>query len=85
MALGQITNYLAKLPAATLAQYAAATDQCILDVLQTGQGHSITGRSMTLANMSELTQFRAEIQAAQDTQGNNRVRRTLAYGGGFTT
>ena len=78
MAHGQISNYLAKLPNATLQNYLAATDQCILDVLQTGQGHSVTGRSMTLANMDSLTQFRAEIQAAIDTQGNNRVRRTLA-------
>lgn len=85
MAHGQINNYLAKLPYATLQSYLAATDQCILDVLQTGQGHSITGRSMTLANMDSLTQFRAEIQAAIDTQQNNRVRRTMAYGGGFTT
>lgn len=72
------------LDSATLQSMQTATVQCISDVKTVGQGHSFSGRSMTLASLESLQQDLMEINAALARANGSRIRRTRAYGGGRT-
>lgn len=85
MANGDIKGIFFGLPAATLQTMMGQMTQALADVTTVGQSYAVTGRSMTLANIAEIRQTIGEIQAALNQSNGTRVRRTLAYGGGFST
>lgn len=84
MANGDIKGIFLGLPAATLNSLMASYTQALTDVTTVGQSYAVTGRSMTLANLAEIRQTIGEIQAALNQANGVRIRRTFAYGGGFS-
>lgn len=84
MALAVISGQFFGLPTVTLQALMVAYTQALTDIATAGQSHAVTGRSFTMANIAEVRQTIAEIQAALNQAGGTRIRRTLGYGGGFT-
>jgi hypothetical protein len=81
MADGNIRMIFAGQPYAQLQTWMAAYQQALTDIANTGQHYSVTGRTFSAADLPEIRQTIGEIQAAMN---GTRVRRTFAYGGGFT-
>lgn len=84
MPLEVISGQFFGFPYATLQSLMSAFTQALTDIAVSGQSHSITGRTFTLANLPEIRRTIAELQAAMNQSQGIRVRRTLGYGGGFT-
>lgn len=84
MPLAVVSNQFAGLPYPVLQSLMTAYQQALTDIATAGQSHAVTGRTFTLANIAEVRQTIAELQAAMNASNGVRVRRTLAYGGGFT-
>jgi hypothetical protein len=64
------------LDAATLATLKTNYTACLQAIAVAGQSYSISGRSFTRANLKEVSQMLAEVQAAIDRAAGNR---TTAY------
>lgn len=84
MAISVISGQFFGLPPATLNALMASYTQALTDIATAGQSHAVTGRSFTMANIAEVRNTIAELQAAINRANGTRVRRTLGYGGGFT-
>jgi hypothetical protein len=84
MPLEVVSGQFFGLPYATLQALMASYTQALTDIATAGQSHAVTGRTFTLANIAEIRRTIAELQAAINQSNGARVRRTLAYGGGFT-
>lgn len=65
------------LDAATLATLKADYVTCLSAIAVAGQSYSISGRTFTRANLKEVAQLLAEVQAAIDRAAGTRV--TAAY------
>lgn len=72
------------LPYATLTLLMTQYQQVLTDIAVAGQSHAITGRTFTQANIKDVNDTIQELQAAINRSNGTRVRRTFAYGGGFT-
>lgn len=58
------TNPFVGTPAATLANIQATYTQALLDIATTGVSYSVPGRSFTAANLDDIKDTLAEINAA---------------------
>lgn len=84
MPSGGVSGIFFGLPYTTLQTLMASYVQALTDIATVGQSHAITGRSYTFANLAEINHTIQELQAAINQSNGTRVRRTRAYGGGFT-
>jgi len=64
------------LDAATLTTLKANYVACITAIAVAGQSYSISGRTFSRANLTEVTKTLAEIQAALDRVNGNRTTQT---------
>lgn len=61
------------LDAATLATLKTNYVACLQAIAVAGQSYSISGRTFTRANLKEVSQMLAEVQAAIDRAAGNRT------------
>lgn len=61
------------LDAATLATLKADYVTCLQAIAVAGQSYSISGRTFTRANLQEVSQLLAEVQAAIDRASGTRI------------
>ena len=64
------------LDAATLTTLKSNYVACLTAIAVAGQSYSISGRTFTRANLSDVTKTLAEIQAALDRVGGTRSTQT---------
>lgn len=79
-----IQGYFYGLPVATLQTLLTNYTNCLTAIAVAGQSYSISGRQFNRANLREVSEIVAEIQAALDRAAGTRTTQTYARFGNQT-